>query len=149
MRPTDYTPEIATAICADISGGEKLGDICDANAAYPHKRTVYRWLSVHEEFRHQYARAMEDRTHAMAEELLEIADDGRNDWMEKNHGENAVWVENGEAMGRSRIRIDTRKWLMSKMAPKKYGDKITQEHQGPDGGALVVNIVKKTYADAD
>ncbi len=60
------------------------------------------------------------------DDLLEIADDGRNDWVEKRNAQGEVigWTVNGEHIQRSRARIDTRKWLMSKRAPKKYGDRI-------------------------
>lgn len=128
-RPTLYSNELAARICAELAGGAKLTDICQADDM-PTDRTVYRWLASNDTFCQQYARAQEDRTSAMAEEILDIADDGRNDWMERNHGEDKAWVTNGEAMQRSRLRVDTRKWLMSKMAPKKYGEKITQELAG-------------------
>ncbi len=60
----------------------------------------------------------------MAEEIVEIADDGRNDWMEvmSKDGESIGWRLNGEAVQRSRLRVDARKWLMSKLLPKKYGE---------------------------
>jgi hypothetical protein len=104
----------------------------------PGKSTIFRWLAKHVEFRDQYARACEARTEAHADEILAIADDGSNDWMQKNHGESIVWVENGEALRRSQLRIDSRKWLMSKLSPKKYGDKITQEQTGPNGGPIII-----------
>lgn len=59
----------------------------------------------------------------MADEIIEIADDGSNDWMERE----GKAAPNGEMVNRSRLRVDTRKWLMSKMAPKKYGDKMSTE----------------------
>lgn len=134
-RPTDYTIELASLICSKIASGEKVSDIClDDNMPAP--STVYLWLSKHSEFSEQYARAQADRTHAMAEEIMDISDDGRNDWMERNHGEDKAWVTNGEALQRSRLRVDTRKWLMSKMAPKKYGDKVTNVHSDPDGNPI-------------
>ena len=64
----------------------------------------------------------------MEDELLEIADDATNDWMEKRDrdGEAIGWMVNGEHIQRSRVRIDTRKWIMSKRAPKKYGDRVSR-----------------------
>lgn len=102
----------------------------------PAPSTVFLWLQKHKEFSDQYARALEARTEAMADDILAIADDGTNDWMERKHGDDVAWVTNGEALQRSRLRVDARKWLMSKMAPKKYGDKITQEVSGPEGGPI-------------
>lgn len=122
-RPSDYTQETAAAICARIASGESLRTICETESM-PASSTVFLWLSKHAEFSEQYARAREAQTEALAEDILEIADDARNDWMERKHGDVVSWVENGEAMQRSRLRVDARKWLMAKMAPKKYGDKV-------------------------
>lgn len=77
-------------------------------------------------FQEQYARAREIQADTLADETLDIADDGTNDWMEKKNaeGQNIGWQFNGEAAARSRIRIDQRKWYASKLAPKKYGEKL-------------------------
>ena len=74
----------------------------------------------------------------MAEDILDIADDGTNDWMEKqdSEGSAAGWSFNGEHVQRSKLRVDARKWLMSKMKPKKYGEKVSQEITGKDGGPI-------------
>jgi hypothetical protein len=95
----------------------------------PGKATVFRWLGANEEFRDQYARAREAQAEALADEIIDIADDGHNDWMERNQGDAAGWVQNGEAMQRSRLRVDARKWVASKLLPKKYGDKLDHEHK--------------------
>ncbi len=63
----------------------------------------------------------------MAEEIQDIADDGTNDWMEVNGREVTGWKENGESIQRSKLRVDTRKWLMAKMKPKRYGDAINTD----------------------
>ena len=68
---------------------------------------------------------------AWADEITEISDDGTNDWMTIQRGGEAVEVENKEVLNRSRLRVDTRKWLMSKIAPKKYAERIA--HTGPTG----------------
>lgn len=78
------------------------------------------------DFRDQYARACEDRADAMAEDLLDIADDATNDYMEVEDKEGNVvgYKVNGEAILRSKLRSDNRKWLMARMKPKKYGEKL-------------------------
>jgi hypothetical protein len=87
-----------------------------------------------EGFASKYARAREIQAHAIADELLEIADDGRNDWLERNEG---IGPElNSENIQRSRVRIDTRKWLLSKMLPRIYGDKSEVVMTGPNGGPV-------------
>jgi hypothetical protein len=135
-RPSDYSPEIADLICERIADGESVRAIC-ADDNMPSKSMVFRWLSAHEEFRDQYARAKEAQAEHMADEMLDIADDGSNDWMERRNADGSTYeVVNGEHIQRSRVRIDARKWLLSKLAPKKYGEKI--QHAGHDGGALTV-----------
>ena len=98
----------------------------------PSASTVFKWLRDIEEFSQQYARAKEAQTDAMAEEILDIAEDGRNDWIEaENKRTGETYIElNREAIERSRIRIDARKWLMGKLKPKKYGDKVDVAHTG-------------------
>lgn len=136
-RPSDYTPELTATICAALADGHSLRTVCQAEDM-PDKATVFRWLAIHEEFRDQYARAREQQADAMAEEILEISDDATNDWMERlgPGGQPVGWVVNGEHVQRSRLRVDSRKWLASKMAPKKYGDKLQAEHTGADGGPI-------------
>jgi hypothetical protein len=91
-------------------------------------------LGQHPEFATQYARAKEMQMEAMAEEILALADDKSGDVT----GE--LEMPNGVAVQRSRVQIDTRKWLMSKLAPKKYGDKISQEVTGANGAPLLPSI---------
>ena len=67
---------------------------------------------------------------AFEDELNEIADDGRNDWMTIKRGGEDVEVPNNEVLQRSRLRVDTRKWIMSKILPKRYADTIKTEHSG-------------------
>jgi len=125
-RTSIYTQKLADEICKRIAEGESLRSIC-RDEKMPNERTVRSWaLDTTSPFFPQYARAREIAYHSMADELLEIADDGTNDWMERNGDE----VQNGEAMARSRLRVDTRKWMLSKMLPKIYGEKIV--HAGDD-----------------
>jgi hypothetical protein len=85
-----------------------------------------------DEFAPLYARAREIGYQKMADELVEIADDGRNDWMDIQRGKDTVRVVDKEAVQRSQIRIDTRKWILSKALPKMYGDKIDLKHSAGD-----------------
>lgn len=71
----------------------------------------------------------------MADELLEISDDGLNDRMVDDDGNERIDYDH---IARSRLRVDTRKWLLSKALPKIYGDKIQSEVSGPNGGPLVI-----------
>lgn len=118
-RPSTYTQELADKICEEIALGSSLRTALKGDDM-PSMSMVFRWLREHAEFREQYARATEERTEAMSEDILDIADDGTNDYMETDKGVQY----NGDSVQRARLRVDTRKWLMSKMKPKKYGDKI-------------------------
>lgn len=75
---------------------------------------------------------------------MDIADDGSNDWMERfnKDGESIGWVVNGEAVQRSKLRVDARKWALSKLLPKKYGDKIDVNHGNADGKPFQINVAR-------
>jgi len=124
-RPSAYSEGIATALCDRLASGESLRAIC-ASGDMPSRSMVHRWLNAEAHFRDQYARAREAQAHTLADEILEIADDATNDWMirEGHGGEGSSYAFNGENVQRSRLRIDSRKWFASKVAPKKYGDKL-------------------------
>ena len=143
-RPSKYSEDLAAQICLRLSEGESLRAIC-RDDAMPDKATVFRWLAdeKRQSFRDQYARARDAQTDHFADEILEIADDGSNDWMERfdKDGEKSGWQLNGEHVQRSRVRIDTRKWLMARMSPRKYGDRVAMEHSGPDGGPIEHDFV--------
>lgn len=124
-----YTDEIADVICERIADGESLKAICE-DEAMPSKATVFKWLSENASFSDKYALAREAQSDALFDDILTIADDGRNDWMERNFGEETRWVENGEALRRSQLRIDARKWMASKLKPKKYGERLDLNHSG-------------------
>lgn len=126
----NHREDAAEVILAGVAQGKSLREICDADELLPAPKTFYAWLKEDAELRNKYAHAKELMAEKMAEELLEIADDGRNDWMTIQRGGEEVEVENHEVVNRSRLRIDTRKWLMSKLLPKKYGDKQEVSVQG-------------------
>lgn len=90
----------------------------------PDAATVFRWLRTKPEFCEQYTRAKDESADALVEDMLDIADEATNDWMEIHDKDNVGYRLNGEAINRSRLRVDTRKWIASKLKPKKYGDKV-------------------------
>lgn len=141
-RPTDFTAEIAATICAELAKGRSLRDVC-LDDDMPHESTVRAWaLEDREGFSTQYTKAREIGYHAMADELMDIADNGINDWMERRGEEDAGWQANGEHIQRSRLRVDTRKWMLSKVLPKIYGDKV--EHKvGGDAGNPIVHTIER------
>lgn len=120
-RPSSYTQEKADAICQRLADGETLRQVC-RDEDMPAESTVRGWaLDDVNGFCAQYTRAREIGYMSMADELLDISDDGENDYMANKDG---VKEYNGDHLNRSRLRVDTRKWLLSKALPKVYGDKI-------------------------
>jgi len=124
-RPPLYTEAIAEEICRRMSEGETLKQIC-RDEHMPDSRTVRGWvLEDREGFSPRYARARDMQLEAWAEEITEIAEDGSNDWMEREtKSGRVITVVNEEAVQRSRLRIDSRRWLLSKLKPERYGDKL-------------------------
>lgn len=118
-RPSDYSEATALIICNRMIKGESLRSIC-RDESMPDAGTVLRWASKHSEFRQQYDDAMAQRAESMFEEILDIADETSRDTINTDTGERA----NTEWISRSRLRVDARKWMLSKMMPKKYGDKL-------------------------
>lgn len=130
-RPSKFSTSVAEAICQRLAEGESLRSICTSEDM-PVQSTVFRWLVKNEEFREQYTRAREAQADTLFDDILDIADDARNDWMERRGEEDAGWQANGEHIQRSRLRVDARKWMAGKLAPKKYGDKQQMQVAGPD-----------------
>jgi hypothetical protein len=121
-----------------MAGGH-VREIAD-EPGFPVASTIYAWLASNEAFRELYAVAKDLQMDAMAEEILAIADDGRNDWVEKydQEGNPRGSLLDKEAVMRSKLRVDTRKWIMAHRSPKKYGDKIAVEASGPEGKPIEV-----------
>jgi hypothetical protein len=116
-RPSDYSSEIGMTICERLVAGESLGAIC-ADAGMPAKATVFRWLDRNEEFRRFYALAREVLTQDFADEMLEIADDSTDDWIEYRGKDGKTRrVFNLDNILRARLRIAARKWHLVGLMP--------------------------------
>ena len=120
-RGTPYDPVKAMMVCEMLMHGRTLRSITSL-PDMPSVNTLMRWLEQHSDFRELYARAREAQADVMFDEIQRIADDGTNDWMTQNDPDNPGYRLNGEHVQRSRLRVDTLKWRLSKMFPKKYGD---------------------------
>lgn len=119
-RAVKFSQPVADAILDRMAGGESLRTIC-ADKGMPNRSTVFRWLEADEAFRARYALAMDARADALAEEILAIADDGRNDTYVDAEGKRVVdW----DHIQRSKLRVDARRWMAAKLAPKKYGERV-------------------------
>lgn len=111
-RPTKYTPKLAERICAELVQGKSLRAVCRASDM-PCESAVRQWAKDDVEgFYAQYARARDIALDVLADEVIEIAEN-----------------EDGDTM-RDRLRFDARRWYLSKLAPKRYGDRHQIEHSG-------------------
>ena len=138
-RPTDYCPELIDKICDRLTQGESLKTICK-DADMPNTSSIFLWLAKYPEFSDKYARAKSAQMDTMAEEIVEISDDRSNDvTVDEKGNEKVDW----ECVQRSKLKVDTRKWLMSKLAPKKYGELKTLQHQGPNGGPMQSEVIER------
>lgn len=109
---------------------KSLREICE-DPRMPSKRTIVRWLADPKmsEFREMYYYARRVQAEMRIDEIFDIADDSKNDW-EKVYNKDGELIDikpNNEAIQRSRVRIDTRKWYAGKMVPRIYGDTVNHE----------------------
>lgn len=139
-RSTTFTQEVADAICERIAQGESLRSIL-LDESLPASSTVFKWLNDIPAFSEQYARAREAQADVLFDEILTIADDGRNDSYTDDEGN--VRTDH-DVIARSRLRVDARKWMAGKLRPKKYGDKLAiggADDLPPIEHSLTVNFV--------
>ena len=114
-------------VCERIAGGESLRTICK-DKDLPTARGVLKWLNAdgNDAAVQQYAQAREEQADHYAEEIITIAD-----------------TETDAAI--ARVRVDARKWVASKLKPKRYGDKIDHKHSG----SLTIGIRRNDRVDGD
>lgn len=145
-RPTKFNEAIAAKILAQIATTrEGLAAICKSNKGFPSPRSVYLWLLQDKEFSQKYAQAKEDQLQVLEDEILEIADTPQlgeivtekpvvfEGSVVKIKGKTLVQreVKQADMIEHRKLRIESRKWLMGKLKPKKYGEKLA--HTGADG----------------
>lgn len=131
-RPVTYDRTLADLVCERMAEGTPLRQICEANDSLPGESTIRGWaVQDIDGFAARYARAREAQMEALAEDILQIADDsGLDVTLDPETSQARI---DGEAIQRAKLRVDTRKWLMSKLAPKRYGDKQAVELSGSVG----------------
>ncbi len=126
------TPQAADQVCSLIADGYTLRQI--AQKIDCGLGTISQWAAEDAKFAELYARAKMARLEAMADELVDISDEGVNDWYDRElDSGGVVQAPDHEHIARSKLRVDTRKWLLSKLVPKQYGDKLAVEHSGEIG----------------
>lgn len=135
-RPSKFSPELCAEVCRRIATGQSMAEV-GRDPAMPSDHTLWRWMITEEEFRTAYVKAKEECSEFLVDEMLDIADDARNDWMTRQVDGETIKVPDKEHISRTRLRIDTRKWIAAKLKPKKYGDAMI--HRGDDEAPIQVN----------
>ncbi len=119
------------AILDGLANGEPLRQIC-RREGFPAASTIVELAQRDTLFGERYARARSIGCDVIADEIIEISDESTNDWMERE----GLQIANHEHISRAKLRIDARKWLLSKMKPEKYSDKQTIETSGINGAPI-------------
>jgi len=137
-RPSLYSPELAHEICSRMAKGEALRRICrDENM--PDHSTVIAWaMDDKDGFYNQYARAREIQAEHMFEEILEISDESDRIVKTGEEKKSSAYAQN------QRLKVDTRKWYLSKVLPKKFGEKVdvTSGGEAIKGNNIIIGDFK-------
>ena len=147
-RPSTYNREVCIRLCQEISTTTRsLKLICEQNSTFPKPTTIYRWLSEYEEFREMYAKAKDDQVQLMADQLLEISDTPQL-------GEIVTVAGTGKKRKRERktadmiehrrLQVETRKWLLSKLRPRQYGERIEVDSTSNPLAELLAEMKKES-----
>lgn len=125
-RPTGYSKEFADEICDKISScSDGLTVLCAKNPHWPTRETIYQWMKLHKYFSDIYAQAKRQQIEAIVDDILTIADDTSQDTLIKTNKDGEEYeCANNEFINRSRLRVDTRKWIAAKLAPRLYGENV-------------------------
>ena len=135
-RPTDYTLELADSICERLAAGESMRSV-SRDEDMPAMSTLFKWIREKPEFSEQYTKAKEESADALAEDMVDIADNQVSQPIMvdglplKDEDGNVIMVVDNVAVNHAKLRIDTRKWAASKLKPKKYGDRTMIEDITP------------------
>lgn len=147
---SDIESEYVDLLCAAISTSEKgMNRICKAiqkeNPDFPSVWSFLRMFRDNAGYAQQYARAKEEQADVLADQIIDISDDDSCDVAFKDDGTPYV---NQENIQRAKLRVDSRKWIAARLKPKKYGDKVTNEMTGPNGGPIpVANLTADDLTD--
>ncbi len=119
-RPTIFNDELASTICRRLALGESARQIC-RDDSMPALSTLMKWVTDADKigFSEQYARARDCQADFYADEIVDIADELAED-------------ADSNAIQRARLRVDSRKWKVARMSPRKYGDKQQVDHVSSD-----------------
>ena len=141
-RPTIFTETLAAKICQRIADGESIRAIC-SDPDMPSTTAVFRWIASgkYDGFRQLYEASMQIRLETLGDGLIELADAP----IERN----AAGAIDSAAVQMRRLQIETRRWILSKLLPRKYGDRMGLHHQGEGFNLTVVTGVPESFASLE
>lgn len=144
-RPSIYSLELQDEICERLACGESMRSVA-RDESMPCMSTMFKWLRENENFSQQYDKAKIESADALVEDMLDIADNQVEqplivDGLPVEVDGKAVMVKDAVSVNHAKLRVDTRKWAASKLKPKKYGEKVTQEHSIDDPLALLLSEI--------
>ena len=128
-RPTILTDRLIDELCQRLSQGVSMRSVC-RDDDMPCMATIWRWLRENDNFAKRYTAAKQESADAMIEDILAISDQDDEE----------------ESTNRSRLRVDTRKWIAAKLRPEKYSEKLDLT---PSGGTVKITIGGKSTTDED
>ena len=147
MSKLIYRTEVAAQICARIANGTSLSKVC-RDKEMPSRPTFFEWVAAHPELAEMYRIAIQCRAHGIFEEILEIADTPQEGVKIKESDKNGLEKMTGDMIDHRRLRVDARKWILARMDPTRYGDRVSTELTGKDGGPVQLeNAAAPTLAD--
>ncbi len=124
QKPWVYDEAIALEVCERLSEGESLRSICE-DPRLPSHQTIYKWAAVQPIFKTAYARAREAQMERWSDDIVEIADEAATATGERIDKEGTVEaIVDPGVIQAAKLRIDTRKFLMAKLAPQRYGERV-------------------------
>lgn len=158
-RPSIYTPELRAELCSRLAEGRTLRSVC-RDDDMPHRRTVEEWLMdlpneenkgkpwIIDDFMSHYTRAREVQADNIHDEIVDIADDGTNDFMEivkkrKDGSEHKTIIFDKEAVLRSKLRVDARLSWLANTSPRKYGKAVKVQNQDVDKEGKPIDPVER------
>ena len=147
-RPTKYTPELADRICEAVATSDQgLDHVCEQNPEFPVESVIRLWRFKHPEFSTKYLQAKQFQAELYAESTLKIAD-VKSTFID---GDGNKRIDPGYVAWQ-KMNVNLRQWHASKLAPKVYGDKKTEENNNPletltKIHALVADLNKTNVSD--
>jgi len=142
-RPSIYTKELGLQICALLATGKSLRSIC-MDEKMPNTDTIYSWVldETKKEFSDNYVRARMIQADQKFEEMEQIADESFDDIIGDDKSDSA-------RINARKLQVDTKKWILSKMLPKKYGDKLDLTSGGDKLPQPILNVIPADNSNAE